>query len=264
MEQVRALASKLITEHCTSLYLDKFDFFSDIECLKLTASKGLGLGIVAGSAIMKVPQIINILPGDTTGLSMPRFVIESVTFTTIAAYNIRHGYSFSTWGENLFLLLQNYVIILLLLYHRGQFGVVALLWIALYVGATWAFISGFLESLPLTAIDIRQGESVLFSRVLAGPGALHTVLQLCTIVMAPVSRVLQIYKSWSEGRTGQLSLPTQFLAAAGSVVRALTIFKEVDNMVLLLAGVLSAILNNIVFGQIIYYNYCVRKKKKVD
>ena len=30
----------------------------DVQCLKLALSKGLGIGIVAGGAIMKVPQIL--------------------------------------------------------------------------------------------------------------------------------------------------------------------------------------------------------------
>jgi mannose-P-dolichol utilization defect protein 1 len=30
----------------------------DVDCLKYTLSKGLGLGIVVGGAIMKVPQIL--------------------------------------------------------------------------------------------------------------------------------------------------------------------------------------------------------------
>jgi mannose-P-dolichol utilization defect protein 1 len=32
--------------------------FSDIECLKYSLSKGLGVGIVVGGSIMKLPQVL--------------------------------------------------------------------------------------------------------------------------------------------------------------------------------------------------------------
>eukprot|EP00467_Chlorarachnion_reptans_P006182 CAMPEP_0114519964 /NCGR_PEP_ID=MMETSP0109-20121206/19306_1 /TAXON_ID=29199 /ORGANISM="Chlorarachnion reptans, Strain CCCM449" /LENGTH=273 /DNA_ID=CAMNT_0001700783 /DNA_START=149 /DNA_END=970 /DNA_ORIENTATION=- len=260
---LRKVVDATITERCASRFLDELDLFSDAECVKLAASKGVGLAIVAGSAIMKVPQIINILPGDTTGLSLARFVIEAVTFTVVASYNFLKGYPVSTWGENLFLLMQNYVIIFLIVYHRGQINSLTLISTVVYVAGTSLILSGSLEALPPFSIALMSGETVATKFALAGPGVLKTIFQLCTIVMVPISRVLQIYKSWSEGRTGQLSLPTSFLAAAGAVVRALTILKEVPDAVLLLAVTLSATLNNIVLFQIIYYNYISGSRRDV-
>lgn len=32
--------------------------FEDVECLKYSLSKGLGIGIVVGGSIMKVPQLL--------------------------------------------------------------------------------------------------------------------------------------------------------------------------------------------------------------
>jgi mannose-P-dolichol utilization defect protein 1 len=46
---------------CYDLYFNKFDFFSNKECLKVTISKGIGFAIIAGSAILKVPQIMKII-----------------------------------------------------------------------------------------------------------------------------------------------------------------------------------------------------------
>jgi hypothetical protein len=43
------------------MYFNKFDFFSNKECLKVTISKGIGFAIIAGSAILKVPQIMKII-----------------------------------------------------------------------------------------------------------------------------------------------------------------------------------------------------------
>mmetsp|Transcript_12903 Transcript_12903/g.20683 ORF Transcript_12903/g.20683 Transcript_12903/m.20683 type:complete len:84 (+) Transcript_12903:79-330(+) len=81
MEQIRDYAETLITKKC---YVDLFEsFIFEKECVEILMSKGLGLAIVVGSAIMKLPQIIAILPGDTTGLSLPTFVMESITFSVI-------------------------------------------------------------------------------------------------------------------------------------------------------------------------------------
>jgi hypothetical protein len=48
-------------EDCFDLFFNKFDFFSNKECLKVTISKGIGFAIVAGASILKVPQIMKIL-----------------------------------------------------------------------------------------------------------------------------------------------------------------------------------------------------------
>mmetsp|Transcript_27431 Transcript_27431/g.38268 ORF Transcript_27431/g.38268 Transcript_27431/m.38268 type:complete len:264 (+) Transcript_27431:42-833(+) len=263
MEQIRDYAVSLITKKC---YVDMFEsFIFEKECIEIFMSKALGLAIVMGSAIMKLPQIIAILPGDTTGLSLPTFAIESVNFSIIVMYNYLQGYPVSTWGENFFLLLQNYVIILLILIYRKQlFSLWTIGGLLLYGTGIWMVSSGFLEALKPLELQIRSEGSAIFTVVLAGPGALESILALCTNVMAPFSRVLQIHKNWSEGSTGQLSLPTTFLAAAGSVVRGLTILKEVPDPILLRAVALSVVLNTTVLAQIIFYRFISTGKVKKD
>mmetsp|Transcript_34704 Transcript_34704/g.48444 ORF Transcript_34704/g.48444 Transcript_34704/m.48444 type:complete len:268 (-) Transcript_34704:52-855(-) len=264
MEQIRDYAETLITKKC---YVDLFEsFIFEKECVEILMSKGLGLAIVVGSAIMKLPQIIAILPGDTTGLSLPTFVMESITFSVIVMYNYLQGYPVSTWGENFFLLLQNYIIILLILIYRKQlFSLWTISGLLLYGTGIWMISTGFLEEeLKPLELQIRSQSTVISAVVLAGPGALESILALCTNVMAPISRVLQIYKNWSEGSTGQLSLPTTFLAAAGSVVRGLTILKEVPDPILLRAVALSVLLNNIVLAQIIFYRFISTGKVEKD
>jgi mannose-P-dolichol utilization defect protein 1 len=48
-----------------------------MECLKFTISKGIGIAIVAGSSILKLPQIIKIVSGKSVeGLSSISYYIE--------------------------------------------------------------------------------------------------------------------------------------------------------------------------------------------
>lgn len=51
-----ALTFTLVQKCYTSL-VENLDV-TDIECLKYSLSKGLGLGIVVGGSIMKVPQLL--------------------------------------------------------------------------------------------------------------------------------------------------------------------------------------------------------------
>ena len=68
----------------------------------------LGLGIVLGGAIVKVPQIVKIIQGRSAkGLSLLSYLLDTLGLMITVAYNLRMGYSWSSYGENVFLLAQN-------------------------------------------------------------------------------------------------------------------------------------------------------------
>ena len=88
--------------------------FTDIPCLKYSISKGLGYGIVVGSGIMKLPQIMKIVMNkDVTGLNAMSFYMECVAFLPSIIYNYLKGYPISTYGENVIILFQNLFLVLL-------------------------------------------------------------------------------------------------------------------------------------------------------
>ena len=97
--------------------------FNDQECIKFTASKGIGLAIIAGSGILKVPQIINILKsGSTAGLSPFSNYVETVSFMQTCAFSIAHNVPFSVYGETLIITVQNIVIVLLIWNYDKSVG----------------------------------------------------------------------------------------------------------------------------------------------
>ena len=58
----------IFREDCYNKFLAQD--FSDTECIKFTISKGIGLAIVLGSSILKVPQILKIVSsGSVEGIS---------------------------------------------------------------------------------------------------------------------------------------------------------------------------------------------------
>ena len=63
----------------------------DVPCLKYSISKGLGYGIVVGSAIMKLPQILKIVMNrDVTGLNAMSFYMECAAFLPSIVYNFQN------------------------------------------------------------------------------------------------------------------------------------------------------------------------------
>jgi mannose-P-dolichol utilization defect 1 len=50
------LTSEIIKQECYTSLIESLNF-GDVKCLKYSLSKALGVGIVFGGSIMKVPQI---------------------------------------------------------------------------------------------------------------------------------------------------------------------------------------------------------------
>ena len=66
----------IFREDCFEQIVNKFDL-SNTDCLKFALSKAIGYAIIAGSAILKVPQISKILSNQSVvGISKFLFYLE--------------------------------------------------------------------------------------------------------------------------------------------------------------------------------------------
>ena len=64
-------------------------------------SKVLGLGIVVGGGIVKVPQILKIVKHKSArGLSLSSYLLDTASLLLVDVYNVRLQFPFSTYGEN--------------------------------------------------------------------------------------------------------------------------------------------------------------------
>ena len=180
-EPIRDLGVSLIGDKCYSSLVLDIDV-ADSECLKLAVSKALGIGIVAASSVVKVPQIANLVRSRSAeGVSFLSYLLETASYLISLAYNVRNGFPFSTYGETALILGQNVVITALVLNYSGRAGVAAL-FVAALAGASGAlFTEGVLD---MGALGYLQ----------AGAGTLSVA-----------SKVPQILAIWQEGGTGQLS-----------------------------------------------------------
>ncbi|XP_077603003.1 mannose-P-dolichol utilization defect 1 protein [Crocuta crocuta] len=116
----RVLVPLLLPEKCYDQIFVQWDLLH-VPCLKILLSKGLGLGIVAGSLLVKLPQVFKILRAQSAeGLSLQSVMLELVALTGTMVYSITNNFPFSSWGEALFLMLQTVTICFLTLHYSGQ------------------------------------------------------------------------------------------------------------------------------------------------
>jgi mannose-P-dolichol utilization defect protein 1 len=152
------------------------------DCLKLAVSKGLGIGIIGASAVVKVPQLLKLINSQSAaGVSFLSYLLETSSFLITFAYNVRQGNPFSTYGESALIALQNVVISTLVLHYSGKDSAAAV-FVAGLAGALFAILKPDLV------------DSGLLTKFQAGAG-----------VLGVGSKIPQILAIWHKGGTGQLS-----------------------------------------------------------
>ena len=198
-------------EHCMSL-LTKLDF-SQTDCIAPLVSKLLGILILVGAVGLKLPQIIGIYQTmDVEGLSPTSFYSEVPLVMSNVAYNYLQGNPFSSYGENVFILIQNLILVMLL----------------------WAYM----KQKP----TVNHMITILAFFVAVGVGSVHLpqkyqyLLPMSSLPLLLASRIPQIIQNFQNQSTGSLSLITNFLTFAGSLARVFTTIQEVGMDYSLLVG----------------------------
>ncbi|KAJ2394234.1 hypothetical protein GGI23_004768 [Coemansia sp. RSA 2559] len=228
----------LIGEGCTETLIDNFNLLEPV-CLRHALSKGLGLGIVLGGCIVKMPQLFKIVNAKSAaGISLASYVLEVVANIITIAYNYRKGYPFTTYGEALFIGGQNYIITLLILLLTGHANVGV---------ATGALLLAFTYA--------------LFNSGLVG-GAMLSALYGLTIPLVIFSRIPQIYAIHKNKYTGQLSAFAVFNYFFGTAARLFTTIVEIDDSLVLLGAILALAANGVLAAQMLYYWNAAAPKDK--
>ncbi|KAI7842633.1 hypothetical protein COHA_003737 [Chlorella ohadii] len=160
----------------------------------------VGWLVIAGSCIRSLPQILRILKNKSVrGLSLTSFSSELFCYMVSVAYNVTHGYAFSTFGDTAICALQNAAIIGLIFrlgtVARGtQLAVSA----ALAAAGWWLFAGGC-------------------------PPAVLTALQTGSVALLALGgRLPQILLNLRRGNSGELSLGTCALSFVGNLARVFT------------------------------------------
>ncbi|KAH6874477.1 hypothetical protein BKA70DRAFT_1208710 [Coprinopsis sp. MPI-PUGE-AT-0042] len=231
---IKDLGVGIIGKECYGTLVEELNV-TDVPCLKYALSKGLGVGIVVGGSIMKVPQILLIVNARSArGLSLPSYVLETLAYGITLAYSMRNHFPFSTYGENLFLSFQNVLITFLIIFYAPP---------ALSPSASNSKQAKFILATLATGITSYSLSSL--------PLQTLTILQLATLPLSLLSKLPQIMQNHSSKSTGQLSAFAVFSQIAGCLARLFTTSQEVgDNIVA--AGFFLALVLNVVLGTQLY------------
>lgn len=237
----------VISQKCTESLLLNLNF-RDVECLKYALSKALGLGIVVGGSVMKLPQIIAskytpLMRGrefcsddlclvlsskSAAGLSLPSSVLSTTSYMITAAYGFKSEFPFSTYGENLFLSVQDAIVTLLILSFTSPSSK---------------------TSLPLTSALLLGSASFLYAT------DLHTLsmLQVATIPLSIGSKIPQIVQNYKRKDTGMLSGVVVWTQVLGTIARLYTTMAELSSPAILVSFSAALVLNIVLAVQILLY-----------
>lgn len=226
------LLLQLTTPDCFESLVVKGNVLTDTVCLKSTLSKSLGVAIVLGSVLVKLPQIIKILrSGNAKGLSFAGVLLELVAVTANGAYSYSKGFPFNSYGEAVFMSLQTSLIALLILWFGGS-TILTLAFSAIYGSIVFA---------------ITHPSGLVSAEVL-------WYGQAANIPMVVVGKLIQVLANFRQGHTGQLSAITVFLLTAGSLARIFTSLQETGgDKVVVMTYIASSAVNVLLTLQMLYY-----------
>eukprot|EP00750_Incisomonas_marina_P013444 INCI17345.1.p1 GENE.INCI17345.1~~INCI17345.1.p1 ORF type:complete len:342 (-),score=60.98 INCI17345.1:180-1088(-) len=219
----------LFTERCWDTFFHDLNFL-DLQCIKSVVSKGLGLGIILGSFLLKAPQIFNILKARSgRGLEPTALYLDVAAFIGPAVYNFRLGYPFLSYGESIVILVQNVIIVLLV----------------------WAF-----SPKPVAFSHKAMVIAALCGAVVGGfaiPPEYLRVLPTLAITMTISSRLPQIAANFRTKDTGVSSSITWFLNFVGAAIRVLTTLNETGDLLQASSFALGATCSAIILMQVCIY-----------
>lgn len=231
------ITTHLLPEQCYQELFLQLNF-SHVDCLKVLISKLLGLAIIVGAVIVKLPQIIKIFGAKSgEGVSFLSQFLELMAVTATVSYSFASKYPFSAWGEGAFLSIQTLSICFLILHYQEKTTEGSLFVIS--------FVAGFLL-------------------LLTGLVPIHILwyFQSSNIFIVIGSKFVQTFTNFQNGSTGQLSVITVFLLLAGSLARIFTSIQETGDALIVIIYVIASSFNLIIFLQVLYYWNAPDKKKK--
>jgi mannose-P-dolichol utilization defect 1 len=191
----------------------------------------VGALVVAGSVMYKIPQVLRIARRKSgEGVSVTMYALETLGVSFSALYFARKAFSFSTYGELLFVMLQNVVILGLIARYEKLSRRICF---AATIGFPVLVAVLALPSVPL---------SVLMT------------LQVASIPILNSARIPQIALNWRRKSTGELSCVTLVLQLVGNLARIFTTLASVRDPLMLVGVCVSTLFNSALVVQWLHYS----------
>lgn len=212
-----------------------------MPCFTATLSKGLGIALIIGSLLVKVPQILKIYGNKSgEGISLFSVTLDLTAMTIYASYSFISEFPFSAWGDTAVLAVQTVIVGILVLFYQG-YPLKALGYLLVYLGVCVVFMGGLI---PLKALWTLQGFN---------------------IPILLVGKLSQAFVNYKNGHTGQLSAVTLVMLFFGSLARIFTSIQETGDAMVVITYVASSFANSVLVFQLLYYwNVQTTKKSKTE
>ncbi|XP_025419401.1 mannose-P-dolichol utilization defect 1 protein homolog [Sipha flava] len=234
VELFHRMALLVFTPKCYEVLFVDLDFFNG-TCLKSALSKGLGFGIVGGSLLVKLPQVLKVWNSKSAvGISLINVCMDLFAVTANVVYSYSSQFPFSAWGDSLFILFQTLLIVILVLYYN----------ISKRAASSFTFI--YCSLLFLLVSDIV-------------PNSFLWNAQFISIPLMFFGKMAQCYVNFKNKSTGQLSMATCLLLFLGSSVRVFTSIQETGDSLLIWSFGLASFANFIIVTQF----YCFKSGSPV-
>jgi hypothetical protein len=212
----------------------------NVPCLTKVASRGIGLGLMAGAFIVKLPQIVAFVrAGSVAGASLSSAYAEAVGYALTVIFHVANGSPFLAYGEACVVAVQS-------------LAIVVLMWAYAWPGAARAGVA----AAALAAIAAAAAAAA------AEPAYLRRVQDAATLLFA-ASRLVQVAANVRQGGTGTQAFLTLFMNFGGSAARIFTSIVEVrDRPEVLISFLVSTALNGTLLAQYVYFNFIAAAARK--
>jgi len=203
----------------------------DMAELKKLVIMGLNCAMLAGSCLMKLPQINNILKaGSVVGLSEAFVINDCIAGLLFVYYNVLSGHPFMSWGENVIVGIQNAIIIFMYWHYSPELPKAPR-----FLGAA-TFVA-------CSALVLLFGL----------PEAAVSALGMAPIILGNGSKVPQIWKNMVQKHTGTMAVVPALMGLAGCSVRVLTYALQTKDVVAILNPLAAATLWFVLLLQFVLY-----------
>lgn len=196
----------------------------------------VGVCVLIGSVLYKIPQVVRVIRRrSAAGISVLMYALETIGTTFSAVYFARRAIPFSTYGESVFIMGQNAVIITLIVFYENLPRLPAALCAMLYILSLFLLYSQFI------------------------PMRVLMILQVCSIPILNLARIPQILLNWRRKGTGELSPITLGLQLLGNVARIFTTIAQVKDPLMFIGICVATCFNGTLFSQWLYYSRRTRR-----
>jgi mannose-P-dolichol utilization defect protein 1 len=203
------------------IFLGIISIFTKSYALEYQISKILGWAIVLGSILARVPQILKIQESKSVeGLAVSGYYLEMIMMIGTASFSFANNIPFSVYGDAIFLLIQNLVIVNQIWFYNIEI---------LYVEKL--FVSVFMIVILLILYEGSVVDHEFWEVVL-----------LVSMILNLLSKMPQIYSNIKMKSTGQMATSSFVLAWVLSIARLFTVLVESDDFAFHVQNVLAVAL----------------------